>query len=88
MFRRVIVECQQFVSIFGQARHRLGVLGLESLHRAIKGLVRLGTGLRHPDLLQISLDLGLHRFGQLIEHIRRLMHPATLMVGLRLGTGG
>ena len=43
-----------------------------------EGLLCGGATLGHPDLVQGSLGFGLLTFGQFVEHVGRLMYPATL----------
>jgi len=45
------------------------------------------AGLGHPDLVQGRLDLGLHRLGQLLQYVGRLVHPAALVHRLRVEFG-
>ena len=77
--RRKIVERQQRFLVFHQALHGLRVLGLEAPHTAIEGLVGTLSGLGHPDLVQRRLDLRLYRLRHLVQHVGRLVHPATLL---------
>jgi hypothetical protein len=44
----------------------------------VEGLLGCGATLGHPDLVQGSLGFGLLTFGQLVQYVGRLMHPATL----------
>ena len=53
-------------------------------HRRTKGAERglgIGFGLGHPDLVQCPLGLGLQALRQLVQDVRRLVHPAALATG-------
>ena len=45
------------------------------------GGTRLLSRFRHPDLMEIAFGLGLFGFRELVQNIRRLLHPALLGVG-------
>jgi len=61
-----------------------------SLHRLSKvseGLLRRGATLSHLDPMQASLGFGLLSFGQFVERVGCLMHPATLLAVLQKACG-
>ena len=86
--RREVAERQHRILVFHQAVHRLGITGLEALYAAAKGLVDPLLDLGHPDLVQGRLDFRLYRLRHLVQHIGRLVYPATLLsrLGPFLGT--
>jgi len=75
----VVGEGQQDIAILGQSVHVLGVLGLEALEGEIEGPLRLLSGLGHPNLVELGLDLGLNGLRKLVKDIGGFVHPATLL---------
>jgi hypothetical protein len=66
----------------GHALRRLGILRFIGGNEQVKGHRRpLAVG-RHPDRLEALFGLRLEVFGQLVQHIGRLMHPTPLPAGL------
>ena len=78
-----VVERHQRVPILRQTLHRSGKLGLVSGLEVIEGAIRQVAGFRLPDLVQGVLGVVLGALRQPIQHIARLVHPASLMTGLR-----
>lgn len=60
----------------------LGILGLIARQGQVKGHVGRLARLGHPDIVQLGLDLRLHGFGQLVQHVGGLVDPAALLRGL------
>ena len=75
---REVVEGQQDVSILVQAPRGLGILGLIHFDKRIECGLGVGPRRRHPDLVQHLLRLRLDTLGHLVEHVGRLVDPATL----------
>ncbi len=78
-----VVEGEQRLAVFGQALDGLVVLDAIEFDERIQGSLGGVPGLRHPDVLQCALGLGLQALGQLVQDIRGFMHPATLRSCLR-----
>ena len=81
MLGRKVEECHELFAVFLQAEHRLGILGLVGFDEQIKGLVRVVLGLGLPDIVYGSFSLWLRQLWQAIEHVHRLVLPATLVAG-------
>ena len=82
VLRREVIEGQQLVSIFLKHSVALGYLA-RKFPRRCRRLGRLRAGRRHPDFMQFLFGCRLQAFGQLIQHIGRLVHPAALFAGRR-----
>ena len=82
MLGRKVVERQQHITIFSQARGGFGVLGLIGRNEPVTCLVRIGFGLGHPDRMQHTLGVGLFAFGQFVQYVSCPMHPASLLTRL------
>jgi hypothetical protein len=78
-----VVEGEQRVTVLGEAFSRLRVAGAKGCQEAVEGFLCLGPGLVVLDLGQGRLVLGLDRFGQLIEDVGGLVHPAALSGDIR-----
>ena len=78
-----VVEGEQWDAIFAEALDSLLVLEAVALDEAIECSLGVLPGLRHPDVLQRTLGLCLQALGQLVQDIRRLVHPAALRICLR-----
>ena len=81
VFVREVVEGHESFPVLLQAFGGLRILGLIGREEIIKGLVRFLPGLRHPDLMKIAFVLRLFGFRELVQDIRRLVHPAPLGFG-------
>jgi len=77
-----VVERQQSVPVFVEALGRFGVLGLVGLEEQVKRLVRLFSGIGHPDLMNHVFGVRLDTLGQLVQHVGHLVHPTALFPGL------
>ena len=75
---RKIVKRQQGVAILGQTHRRLRILRFVSRDELVKGRLGILARGRLPDLMQSLLCLRLHRLGHRVQHVSRLMYPATL----------
>ena len=80
---RKVVKGQQGSAILQQFFHGLGVLGAEIPRKPVKRLFCLDLSLRHPDIMETRLGLGLNGFGHFVEDVGRLMYPTPLAAGLR-----
>ncbi len=74
--RREVVEGEQLLAVPRQAIGGFRVLRLPGGTEALKSLLRMRTGVRPPYLVQHRLRFALNPFGQPVEHVRRLVHPA------------
>ena len=81
---REVVKGQQHLAILDQTGNGGRVFGLKGFHKMVKGLVRLGLCLGHPDLMQHRLGFGMNRLGQIVQHIGGLMDPAALPTRRRI----
>nr|AAV80718.1 unknown [Acidithiobacillus ferrooxidans] len=81
MFGRIIIESQQLGSILFQLGHGLGILRLVVAHKDLQGFLCGLPALGHPDFLECRLRLTLLGFGQFVEDIGGLVHPAALLAG-------
>ena len=84
MFGREVVEDEQPVPVLDKALDRLVVLRAIGLNEEVEGGLRVGLGLGHPDVLEMALGPGLLGFGNLVEHVDRLVHPAPLLANLAI----
>src|SRR5215510_7649734 len=84
MLGRNIVKCEQYLSVLGQALRCLGILAFISSDEEVKRYLRTLAVWRHPDGLEALFGLRLEVFGQLVQHIGRLMHPPPLPAGLSI----
>src|SRR3981189_1281871 len=80
---REVVESKQRVSILAQAIGGLLVFQRVALDEGVERQVGSNLGFGHPDLLQCSFGFRLLAFRQLGEHVRGLVHPATLLARFR-----
>ncbi len=55
VLRRKLIESHQFLSVFVQTDGSLRILWLIRFDKQIKGLFRIGLGLRLPDVVQCLL---------------------------------
>jgi hypothetical protein len=78
-----IEEGEQDIPVFGQTLGGLRILGLVGLDEPVEGLMGLGFGVGSINLPEGLFRLRLLPFGEFVEHVRGLMHPAAL--GLRGG---
>lgn len=76
--RGEVIKAQQLRVIFLQARRRFGILVGVGFAEVGEGLLGRGAGRCQVDLLKEVLGVWLQFLGQLVEHVGRLMHPATL----------
>lgn len=67
---REVEEREHGLAVLGETLHCLGIFRLVGAHELLENGKRAGPGFRHPDLLQRSLRLGLHRFGQIVQNVR------------------
>lgn len=79
---RKVIGDQQDIAVLDQ-RHRIRVLRLVGLDQGIEGRLGIFKGRHLPDAVQRPLGLGLHGLRQRVPHISCLVHPATLLTGLR-----
>jgi hypothetical protein len=61
---------------------RLRIFGLVELNEFIEVTLGLILFRGHPNLMQLVFRLCLQAFRQFIEHISRLVNPATLPMGV------
>lgn len=82
-----IVEREQLGAVFGQAINGLRIFVLIRRDKGVKGVVRVGAGLGHPDRLQGRFGFGLAVFRQLVQNVGGLVYPASLVArgGINLG---
>ncbi len=85
--RREVVEGEQLLAVPRQAIGGFRVLRLPGGTEALKSLLRMRTGVRPPYLVQHRLRFALNPFGQPVEHVRRLVHPAALRTGFGIYLG-
>src|SRR5689334_21160953 len=83
MLGREVVEGQQRIAIFDQALDRLVVFDAPGLDEDIERRERILLCLGHPDLLQRPLGFRMLALRQLVQHIGRLVYPATVAADLR-----
>jgi len=79
MFGREVVERQQRFAILRQAFDRLVVLRPVFLGEDIDRHLGLSPVRRQVNLAQVLLHVRLHRQRDLVQHVRRLMHPTPLV---------
>ena len=79
VFRREVGEGEQRLAIFGQAVGGLVVFRLVLGKEAIEGFLGVVAALGHPDFLEVRLGSGLHRLGELVQDVERLVEPTSLM---------
>src|SRR5271167_3967213 len=77
-----VVEGEQRLAVLAEALDSLLVLDAIAFDEAIECSLGVLPGLRHPDVLQCTLGLCLQALGQLVQDIRRLVHPAALRTRL------
>jgi hypothetical protein len=75
---RKIIKRQQVIAIFRQALGGLWILGFIGRQEKIESSFSSQATLGHPDLVQVLFAFGLQTLWQFVEHIGRLVHPATL----------
>ena len=78
-----VEECHEFLTVFLQAKRRLGIFGLVGLDEQIKGLLGISLGLSLPDIVYRGFGFWLGQRGKAVEHIHGFVLPAALMAGLR-----
>ena len=76
-----VEECHEFSSVFLQGQRRFGVFGLVGFDEQIEGLLRIAFGLSLPNVVDGGLGFWLRQLWQAIEHVHRLVLPATLVAG-------
>ena len=81
VLRREIIECQQFVSAFGQAGHSLLKFDAVFLFEQIDCHQGFGACFRMLDVVQIGLHRRRHQLWKMVQHILDFMDPAALMFG-------
>ena len=79
----VLIEGEKNVAVLGQAFARGGVLHLVLLNEFIERFLGIGLRFGLPDLMQIRLGFRLNALGHLVEHVGRLVDPATLFTSFR-----
>src|SRR5438445_12228589 len=79
MLGREVVKGQQLLTVFAETFTSSLVLRLVFRQKRLKRLVRLLSGLGHPDLVQVGLGSGLYALGHVVEHIGCLVYPAALL---------
>ena len=82
MLGREVVEGQQHVVILLQALCRLRVFGLVESNKIIEVTLGLTLFRSHPNLMQFVFRLCLQALWKFIEHVSRLVNPATLPTGV------
>ncbi len=82
--RREIIKRQQIITVFFQAPGRFGIFRLIGVNEGAQSPLRLFPLRRLPDIAQRPLGLGLHGFGQAVQHVSGLMHPAALIARARV----
>ena len=83
VFSGEVIEGEQDVTVLGQAFARGGVLRLVLFNEFIERFLGIGLRLGLPDFMQIRLGFRLNTFGHLVEHVGRLVNPASLLSGFR-----
>jgi hypothetical protein len=78
-----IVEGEQCLTVFAQALDGLLVFDAIGFDKPIECSLGVLPGLRHPDVLQCALGLGLQALWQPVQDIRGFVHPAALRSCLR-----
>ncbi len=81
MLSREAVEGEQHSPVFGQFPNRLVIFRAVGFHEEIEGGPGFGLRFRLPDIMQVALGFGLHRFGHGIENVSGLVNPAPLLPG-------
>ena len=76
MRRREVVEDEQLLPVPHQVLGGPGLLRLPGGEEACERLLRPRAGVGPPYLVQHRLRFALNAFGQLVEDVRRLVHPA------------
>ncbi len=76
-----VVERQELGPILLQALGGLGPLDAVGGDEPVEGLHGIFSLRTHPDLVQHRLGRRLLAFGQLVQHVDRLVHPAALLAG-------
>ena len=87
VFGREVIERQQLVAILCQAFGRLGVFRLIVFQEGVEGLGCVVPRVGHPDLMDHLLGRRLFVLGQFVQHVGRLVHPATLGFCRRIDFG-
>ena len=82
MLCRKIKEGHKLVAVFLQTNGGLRVFWFIHFDKQIESLFSICFGLRPPDVMQRLFGLRLAGLGQAVEHVHRLVHPATLLAGL------
>src|SRR3990170_4898346 len=75
---REVIEGEQWLAVLAEALDRLVVLDAIAFDEVIECSLGMRPGRRHPDVLQGALGLCLQALWQLVQDIRRLVHPAAL----------
>ena len=78
-----IVEGEERVAVLGEAFDGFVVLNAIGFDERIQCNLGGLAGLRHPNVLQCALGLGLQALWQLVQDIRRFVYPAALRSRLR-----
>ena len=81
---REVEEVHRLLAIPDQLHRGLGILLLVAGQETVEGPVGMVPGLRHPDLLQCRLHLGLDDLRHGGQHVGGLVHPAALVPDLRI----
>ena len=84
MLGREVVKGQENFSILRQTLDGLRVFCLVGFQEQVERLVRMFSGVGHPDLMQFLFRLGLQTLGHFIKDVGRLVDPAALLAGLRI----
>src|SRR5512134_1494337 len=73
---RKVIEGEQALAVLAQAGDRLVVFGAGLRGEAVERLLSLPSVRGLVDRVQVLLGLSLQGGWQLVEHIRRLVHPS------------
>jgi hypothetical protein len=78
-----VVEGEQRVTIFGKALGCFFAFAAVGLDEDVESGFGGAPCLRHPDVVQRTLNLAVQAVGQLVEHVGGLVHPTTLRSRVR-----
>src|ERR1700692_706190 len=78
-----VVEGEHWLAVLAEALDSLLILDAIRFDERIECSLGVLPGLRHPDVLQCTLGLCLQALWQLVQDIRRFVHPAALCTRLR-----
>src|SRR6266851_5952692 len=78
-----VVEGEQWLAVLAETLDSLLVLDAIGFDKPIECSLGVLPGLRHPDVLQCTLGLCLQALWQLVQDIRRFVHPTALRTRLR-----